>query len=283
MELDEGAASADRRPVRGGTLTILGCDGSYPGPGGAASGYLVRGGGATVWLDAGAGTFAALQLVADPGGVDAVVLSHEHPDHWTEVESLAVWLRGRDPSRPVPVYAPPGLRARSYFAEDRVLAWNEIDDAAQVVVRSDAGDAGDVEDGSGGDGAGGGLRLSFSATDHGPPTLAVRVDRVAAGAPQAGGLAFGYTADTGPNWTPEALGAGIGLLLCEATYTKEHEGEARHLSGRQAGALASGADVRRLVLTHRRPSTDADALAREAAEAFGSPVEQAVAGRVLRW
>gem|GEM_PF-4664493 len=59
------------------TLTVLGCDGSYPGPSGlaggqgssgAASGYLVRswGSGTALWVDAGPGTFANLQRFLDP-------------------------------------------------------------------------------------------------------------------------------------------------------------------------------------------------------------------------
>lgn len=277
MGVDETAEPAGDRPGRGGSLTVLGCDGSYPGPGGAASGYLVQGGGVTLWLDAGAGTFAALQLVTDPGALDAVVLSHEHPDHWSDVDSLAVWLRGAALGRPVPVYAPPGLRARSYFSDDPVLAWHEVEPSWRLVLRPRRAP-------SQPDGPDGGLRLSFCATDHGPPTLAVRVEHAVAG--EAGvpaGPALGYTADTGPDWSPEELGPGIGLLLCEATYTRDHEGEARHLSGRQAGGMAAGAGVGRLVLTHRRPSTGAAVLAAEAAEAFGGPVEQAAAGRVLSW
>jgi ribonuclease BN (tRNA processing enzyme) len=108
------------------TVTVLGCDGSYPGPGGAASGYLVQGGATRLWLDAGPGTFAALQRVVDPAAVDAIVLSHEHPDHWTDVESFAVWHRQSadlqsGARQPVPIYAPPGLRRRSYFADDPLL------------------------------------------------------------------------------------------------------------------------------------------------------------------
>jgi hypothetical protein len=108
--------------------------------------------------------------------------------------------------------------------------------------------------------------------------------------PGPGGAASGYLVEAsgvviwleaGPGWSPEELGTGIGLLLCEATYTREHEGEGRHLSGRQAGAIAAGAGVRRLVLTLRRPSVAADALAGEADEAFGRPVHQAAPGRVF--
>jgi len=41
----------------GVTLTVLGCDGSHPGPGGAGSGYLVRhwASATALWLDAGPG------------------------------------------------------------------------------------------------------------------------------------------------------------------------------------------------------------------------------------
>lgn len=260
------------------TLTILGCDGSYPGPGGAASGYLVQSGSTTIWLDAGPGTFANLQLVCDPETVDAVVLSHEHPDHWTDLESFAVWRLGSGRRPEVPVYAPPGLRAHTYFgggddfggsgdggvdAARTGLAWREVGPAHRVEV--------------------GDLVCSFVATDHGPPTLAVRVDP--AGSPPGADLSasLAYSADTGPDWSVEELGHGIGTVLCEASYTRDHEGTANHLSGRQAGAMAAAAGVGRLVVTHRWPTVSAGALAAEADEAFGRAVHQARTGAVYEW
>ena len=75
------------------------------------------------------------------------------------------------------------------------------------------------------------------------------------------------------------LGSGLDLLLCEATYTAEHEGTARHLSGRQSGAAARAAGAQRLVITHRWPTVDARAVAEEAEAAFGGPVEQAAIGK----
>ena len=51
------------------SLLVLGCDGSWQGPGGAGSGYLVRSSSTTVLLDAGPGTFANLQRFVDPGSV----------------------------------------------------------------------------------------------------------------------------------------------------------------------------------------------------------------------
>jgi ribonuclease BN (tRNA processing enzyme) len=246
------------------TLTVLGCDGSYPGPGGAASGYLVRAGATTIWLDAGPGTFANLQRVAEPGSVDAVVLSHEHPDHWTDLESFAVWRRFAR-AGPVPVLAPPGLRQRSFYAEDPVLAWTEVEPAARIVV--------------------GDLVCSFVAADHGPPTVAVRFDAVAASAAGPGppGEALAFSADSGPDWSVEELGTGIGTFLCEATFTARDEGRLSHLSGRQAGAMAAAAGVKRLVLTHRWPTVSGTDVAAEAVGAFGGPVAQAFIGAVWQW
>ncbi len=75
------------------TLTVFGCDGSWPGPGGAGSGYLIECAGTRLLVDAGPGTFANLQRSIDPATIDGVVLSHRHPDHWTDLHSLATQAR----------------------------------------------------------------------------------------------------------------------------------------------------------------------------------------------
>ena len=91
------------------TVTVLGSSGSYPGPGRACSGYLVQGGGKNVWLDAGSGTMANLQKHIDLAEIDAVVISHEHPDHWSDINGLQVACSyGKGPDT-VPIYAPATL------------------------------------------------------------------------------------------------------------------------------------------------------------------------------
>ena len=86
------------------SLTVLGASGSYPGRGDACSGYLVQGGGVNLLVDLGPGSLANLQRHLDLGAVDAVILSHRHPDHWTDLTGLAVawkYALGRDG---LPVY-----------------------------------------------------------------------------------------------------------------------------------------------------------------------------------
>jgi ribonuclease BN (tRNA processing enzyme) len=246
-----------------GTLRVLGCDGSYPGPGGAASGYLLEAGSTKVWLDAGSGTFANLQRWCDPRDLSAIVLSHEHPDHWRDIEGFAMAARHRGVPTGVPVYAPAGLRERSSLEASPAFVWRDVVPSDRIVV--------------------GDLVASFVATDHGPPTLAVRFDVDSPGSVGQPGAAFAYSADSGPDWSVEELGVGLGTVLCEATYTKEHEGALRHLSGRQAGVMASSARVQRLIVTHRWPTVSAEAVAHESAEAFGGAVDQARIGALFTW
>lgn len=246
-----GATAPER-----GRVVVLGCDGSWPGPGGACSGYLVSSGGTALWLDAGTGTFAALQLAMDPATLDALVVSHVHRDHWSDLADYVTWARhsGRGPARALRVFGPAGLAGSSGLAEVPELDWQVVADGDRVEV--------------------GGLGLGFSRTDHGPETLAVRIDD--------GARTLGYSADTGPGWHPRSLGP-LDLFVCEATFTSEHEGTAGHLSGRQAGALAAEAGVGTLAVTHRWPTIDAGALADEAAAAFGRAVVQLAPGTVLAW
>jgi ribonuclease BN (tRNA processing enzyme) len=235
------------------TLTVLGCSGSFPGAGGACSGYLVDDGSTRLWLDAGSGTLANLQRHIDLAELDALVLSHEHPDHWTDVEGFHNVLRFVLLRRGFPVYAPAGLRQRTYEDMAPWVAWNDVSDGDHATV--------------------GTLDLTFSRTDHGPETLAVRVDAATAG------TSLGYSADTGPGWSLEALGEGLGCGLCEATVPIDREGEMQHLSARQAGASARAAGARSLVLTHLWPTLDPERSRSDGAEAFGEPVEVAAVGR----
>jgi ribonuclease BN (tRNA processing enzyme) len=237
------------------TLTILGCDGSHASAGGAASGYLVRewDSGTTIWLDAGPGTFANLQRFCDPRSVDAIVLSHLHGDHWTDIDGFLTagrWV-AKPPWGPVRVLAAPGIVDGLIQDPEGVLVFDEITASTKTTVGS--------------------LALSFSRTDHGPVTFAVRID--------GAGRALGYSADSGAGWTFKELGPGIDLALCEATYTEEFEGTAGHMSGRQAGITAREADVGRLLITHRSPVIKAEAVAEEARATFGRPILQAAVGR----
>ena len=236
------------------TVTVLGSSGSYPGPGRACSGYLVQGGGTTVWLEAGSGSMSNLQKHIGLGEIDAVVISHEHPDHWGDLNGLQVACAYGEGPNSVAVYAPSTLRDFMYPFNRSSLEWNVITDQSSIQI--------------------GGQSWRFSQTDHPPETLAARIE--------VGGAVLGYTADTGPAWSPSALGEGLGMLLAEATFQDEDavqvaaEGtHVGHLSARQAGGMARDAGIPRLMITHIWPTHDVELSRRQAEEGFGGPVEVA--------
>jgi ribonuclease BN (tRNA processing enzyme) len=230
-------------------LTVLGCSGSFGAPaGGACSGYLVRTAGATLWLDCGNGTLANLQRQGAVDDVTAVVVTHWHPDHCVDLYGLHVLLKYGLERRGLPVYGPEGLEHRLGTLVDGdwggVFAWTVVGDGDTATV----GDCG----------------LRFSRTAHPPPTTAVELS--------ADGKRLVYTADTGPDWSPEVFGPGADLVLSEATFQSDNEGSGIHLSARQAGEAARAAGARRLMLTHLWPGLDPAASVVEGSEAFGREV-----------
>lgn len=240
-------------------VTVLGCDGGYQRPGGACSGYLVTimsgktcgnntgAGELNILVDAGPGSLANLQNHIDIALLDGIVISHEHPDHRSDLEGISVawkWGLGRSD---LPVYAPAGVRSWTYHHESGALDWITVEDGDAVEL--------------------GVSTMHFSKTDHGPETLALRIDNA--------GVSVGYSADTGADWSLSALGPGLDLAICEASFTAEKEGSMKHLSARQAGESALQAGVGELVITHRWPTVDPRLVLEEAREAFGREVLQA--------
>ena len=240
-------------------LTVLGCSGSYGAPaGGACSGYLLRTAGVTLWLDCGNGTLANLQRHCPVEDLTALVITHWHPDHCADIYGLHVLFRYGLSRTGFPVFAPDGTETRLATLVDGdwggTFAWTAVADGDAVTV----GDCG----------------LRFSRTAHPPPTLAVEAT--------AGGKRLVYTADTGPDWSPEAFEPGADLVLSEATFQRGTEDSGIHLSAHQAGERARAAGARRLMLTHLWPRNDPRRAVEEGSNAFGEAVTLAAPHLVTR-
>ncbi len=240
-------------------LTILGAHGTWPGAGGATSGLLVRHDGFSLWVDAGTGTLANLQRHIGIYDVDAVIISHSHPDHVTDIYGyLYARLFGPERQPKIPLLMAPGVLER-----------------AQPLVTDDATDLG-LGDGfdltvvqPGDEHQLGPFRLLTAPMRHSVPTLGMRFE--------AGGASLAYTADTGPTEELEPLVRGADVLVAEASWQGERGDQLPiHLTAGEAGEIASRAGAGRLVLTHIRPYLDADRSREEAASEFDGPV---VAGR----
>ncbi len=245
------------------SFIILGCDGSFPGPNGAASGYLIGAGDISIVLDLGPGSFSTLQRVSTPSALDAVIISHEHPDHMSDLDSLAVWILHSRKRKQLDVYAPPGVRERCYFADQGVFRFIESGPEVTASITSNSGEE---------------VVAHFSRTDHGPETMAVHLSTPTT--PQSG---FAFSADTGPTWSPAAFDCPLTTYLCEASYLASGEGRFRHLSGRLAGSIAREAGVKNLITTHRWVTVTPHALRHECEETFGAGIHQAALGESYAW
>jgi ribonuclease BN (tRNA processing enzyme) len=229
-------------------LTVLGCSGSYGAPAaGACSGYLVRDGATTIWMDCGNGSFVNLQRHVDPADLTAVIITHEHPDHCVDIYGLHVLLRYGLERTGVPLYAPAGAEERlgTLVQWGETFDWHPIHDGAAASID--------------------GLALKFSRTDHPPPTFAVELT-------DAASRRLVYTSDTGPEWSVDAFAPGANLVLSEASYVHADRRSPIHLSGQQAGTAARDARAERLVLTHLWPQVDPAMVIEEGSDAFGAPV-----------
>lgn len=246
-------------PASGLRVTVLGCSGSYAAPDGACSGYLIEGGGVRVVQDLGSGTLANLQRHIEIDELDAVVLSHQHPDHWVDLTGLRVAMRYGTGREGLPVYLTEGTLGLAIGLCGEMAPTFDV----HVVDDGDRVRVGDLD-------------VRFSATRHFVPTLASRYR-------SPDGARVAYSADTGPGWSFTSLGEGLELALCEATVTAEaeHTQHGGHLSARQAGRMAAAAGVQRLVLTHQVPTVDKRRVCAEATEAFGADVEVAEVGAVF--
>jgi ribonuclease BN (tRNA processing enzyme) len=246
-------------------LTVIGCSGSYPGPESPASSYLAEADdGDRTWrvlLDLGSGALGSLQRHVDPLSVDAIFLSHLHPDHFFDVSGYYV-MRKYHPAGPqprIPVFGPRGVAKRvanAYGLAEKPGMSNEFDfreyDARQTYRV-------------------GPLAFEVALVCHPVEAYALKVSH--------GDRSFVYSGDTGPCPSLVELARGTDLLLAEAAFREgEDNPKGLHMTGREAAEAAGAARARRLVLTHIPPWYDGEAALEEARPVFDGPLHLARSG-----
>jgi ribonuclease BN (tRNA processing enzyme) len=258
---------AGRRPARLSwvivRITIIGCSGSFPGPDGPASSYLVEAEGFRLLLDLGNGALGPLQRHVSLYDIDAVCLSHHHADHCIDMCGYSV-ARTHHPDGPwprIPVYGP----ART---AERLTGALGLDPGTGM---TDAFDfrtltPGAIEIGP--------LRVTVDHMNHPVETFGFRLEH------QGGSLA--YSADTGPCDPLVALARDADVLLCEASFLDGPDlPPDLHLTARQAGQHASAAGAGQLILTHLVTWNDPARVLEQAASAFAGPLSLAAPGRQI--
>ena len=228
-------------------LTVLGCNGPYPAPEGACSGYLVEAEGAALQLDLGSGVLARLTGRMPPEELTALLFSHWHGDHCSDLLPLiyrlgSVAQRLGDAYLPLPVYGPEDPTSPVWQEASRcpLLALHALRPGHPFPGACGGGGPGGAAPGARGD-----------------------VPPVRRG--QMPGLYRGhqYHRDL------PRLAQGADLLLADGLFPKAAWGEQKpHLSAAQCGELARDAGAKTLVVTHLNPEYDPETLLREARECY---------------
>lgn len=241
-------------------LHVCGSAGTHPGPGRACSGYLViksgRGdGGTRLLLDCGNGSLANVQRVCDVAELDAVLISHLHPDHFADLYGLYYALRFHpDGPREIDVYGPSGAEAflAQLLGDDARSSFGEVCHFHSVA----AGDAFGVGD----------LAVRLFAANHPIETLAARVE--------ADERVIAYSGDTHVAADVVAAARDADLFACDATWLARngpYPGGV-HCTGEEAGQMATDAGAARLLVTHVVPSHNAAEVAVEAAGRYDGDI-----------
>jgi ribonuclease BN (tRNA processing enzyme) len=243
-------------------ITVLGGCGAWPTADQACSGYIAEHDGFVLLIDPGYATLPRLLAQMPAERVDAVLVSHGHPDHCADLNPL---LRSRalrdDPPPSLPTHALPGaLDAVLALDLPRMLA------GACALNEFTAGDRFEI----------GPFQVDTWALPHFVPNAGLRLT--------AGDHVLAYTGDTGPSPAIAEMARDADLLLAEATHPEQMPPgtDATYLStARQAGENAARAGAARLLLTHLWPGTDRTVATVAARRAYHGEVAVAIPGMAV--
>ncbi len=226
---------------------------------------LIRTESAVAVVDLGLGALHGLLRVGiEHRDVDALFLTHFHPDHTAELPAFlfAANYDERPRERPLVVLGGAGVARFLEGLGNAYGRWLEPRGYSRRIRELSPGATVTVAD----------LRCRVGAVRHTESSLAFRFE--------AGGRSVVVSGDTGPCGELSDLARGADLLLLEASLPEGARAEG-HLTAGQAGAIGRAAGVGALVLYHLYPSAELADPRTAASATFGGSVEVARDGAWL--
>ncbi len=223
-------------------LTILGCSGGFPGAGAATSGYLLEVNGHYILIDCGSGVLANLQRIIPLNKLEAIILTHLHHDHISDMQVLKYaislsQLHGQN-IQAIPVLAP---------ATPESLATGLQSDGALIIGQINAQNEQILF----------GAQLRFYPMDHPVETYGLSIEFE--------GRRLAYTSDTIPCVNLQPLLWEADLALMDAgSLERLRKPKMLHMTAAECGTLANTCGVKRLILSHILPILDRNEILTEA-------------------
>lgn len=244
---------SEEHDPEGMRLDVIGAGPAYTDRAGAVgAAYLVRDRSTAILLDLGQGAFPRLAGLVDPATLDAILISHLHPDHFIDLVSLRHFLRwGPGHPRRARVVGPVGLG-------DRL-------DALHAEVGFSAA-ALDVEALSEGSMRIGTIQVDVARVTHSTDSFAFRLASTR-------GPGLVYSGDCGRADDLDPLIQPGDALLSEVSFGPGPvPADAAHLDGPAVGTLAARAGAGRVLLTHLLMGFDEAATVASVRGRFDGPV-----------
>ena len=226
---------------------------------------LLEAGGFRCAVDLGLGALhGLLRAGVAHGAVDALLLTHHHPDHLAELLPFLFAVNyGQPPRRrPLQIAGSPGTLAAVARLVESQEGWLDAKSYLQTTTPLCPGDELTL----------GPFRVRAGAVAHIDSSLAYRLE--------TDFTRIVVSGDTGPAESLVELARGVDLLFLEASLAPGEECDG-HLTAAQAGALARRAEAGHLVLVHLYPAADDADPGAVAAATFGGPVTIAEDG--MEW
>lgn len=227
-------------------ITILGNNGPFPAPGGACSSYLIDSNGTKILVDAGSGSLSNLMKIMDPVDLDAIILSHLHWDHMTDIPILYYYLHinriNGGKFDDIPLYmpkTPPAMfETISSFSAFDINVLNK----ETIINQND-------------------FKITTARMTHPVESYALKFSHM--------GKSIVYSGDTTYNPGLAVFSAGCNLLITDSGFLDEQlTPSSPHMSSAQCARVAADAGAGRLLLSHLNPGTDTDDYLVEAVATF---------------
>ncbi len=206
-------------------VTILGNSGPYSIKGGACSSYLIQSGQTSILNDCGPGSVANLRTIMDPIDLDAIVLSHFHYDHISDLLGLSYYFQSKN--KKMLLYVPNNPRnILELFLENVAFEVYTISDCKLTHIKD--------------------MTVTFCEMTHPIKSYATKF--------RDDNSTFVYSGDTNYNSRLETFAENCDLLIVDGGNTPPH------LSPEDCDNIEIEANPKKMLISHLNPEYDNEAI-----------------------